>query len=473
MNKQKSELLLADIEKALTEGVGGPERMSSDALPLPDVYYDGKNYYIPAKTDGWVPVDRHSLSQYLIGLGFDPEKADDQRQSQVNALIVRIQTEHNVDYCGPVAGYSAGYYLMNGQRVLVTSSPHFIPMQPGDFPIVRQVIENLIGPDQLPYFYGWLKTALEMYRSHIWRPGQVLALCGPINAGKNLLRSLITQLFGGRVATPHSFMTNRTIFNRDMIGAESLAIEDQQESIDIRARRNFGNAIKNITVNKDQRCEGKGRDALTLSPLWRLIVSMNDEPERVQVLPPLDGDVYDKIMLFKVSKCEMPMPTNSPAEWAQFEQVLLGELPMFLHFLDGWEIPSALRCSRYGVKHYHNPDIADMLTEISPEGHLQELIYEVIFNCEGNIEFWEGSASALEAQLTKETSRYSVKARKLLSYSNSCGTYLGRLERWDPQMVSHRIAYGKRTVWKIRNLIWMLDQEAKSRRRATAASRRR
>ena len=150
-----------------------------------------------------------------------------------------------------------------------------------------------------------------MFRTRVWQSGQVVALCGPVGAGKTLLRLITTEMLGGRVAFPHSFMTGRTAFSSDLFGAETLAIEDQQESVDIRARRHFGAAIKDMAVNSDQRCERKHCDALTLVPLRRVVVTMNDDAERIQVLPPLDDDVADKLMLFQVHKYPMPMPTRT------------------------------------------------------------------------------------------------------------------------------------------------------------------
>ena len=47
-------------------------------------------------------------------------------------------------------------------------------------------------------------------------------------------------------------------------------------------------------------------------------LSLNDDPERLQVLPPLDIDVRDKIIVLKVIKARMPMPTGSPELDARF-----------------------------------------------------------------------------------------------------------------------------------------------------------
>ena len=176
-------------------------------VALPDVYYDGRQFYIPNSSGGWVPVNMYSAGQFLISRGFSARRAKDELQSQVDVMILRIQTEHDVDYVGPLAGYPAGHYSMNGGRILVTSSPTFIQPKPGEFDLLRQLLENLLGETQLIYFFAWLKVALDMFRTRIWQPGQVVALCGPVGAGKTLLRLIITALLGGRVAFPHLFMT--------------------------------------------------------------------------------------------------------------------------------------------------------------------------------------------------------------------------------------------------------------------------
>ena len=92
-------------------------------------------------------------------------------------------------------------------------------------------------------------------------------------------------------AKPYLYMTGKTTFNADLFGAEHLMVEDEAESIDIRARRYFGAKIKEIAVNVDQHCHGKGKTALTLTPVWRMTLSLNDEPERMQVLPPASPEM--------------------------------------------------------------------------------------------------------------------------------------------------------------------------------------
>ena len=103
-----------------------------------------------------------------------------------------------------------------------------------------------------------------------------------------------------------------------MFRAEHLVVEDNAASTDIRTRRNFGAFLKTITVNDDQPCFGKGREAVNLTPFWRLSISVNDEPENLMVLPPIDESIEDKLILLKAYSTPMPMPTETLEERHRF-----------------------------------------------------------------------------------------------------------------------------------------------------------
>ncbi|HEV2804770.1 MAG TPA: hypothetical protein VGW57_07565 [Chthoniobacterales bacterium] len=442
MNNQP---ILGKIEEALAPSVPVPD---TGDLELPQVYYDGHRFHIPKRDGGFVPTDRRGTRDYLISLGFSGRRGEGKGQAVADALLVRIQTEHHVAYVGALAGYHAGLRVMNGRQILVTDSPKFVKPQPGDFPLLLAVLTNLLGNEQLLYLYSWLKVALDTFSSGHWQPHQVLALFGPVGAGKNLLRQIITAILGGRVARPHNFMSGRTAFNLDVFGAETLAIEDEQGKTDIRSRREFAQRIKDIAVNQDQRCEAKHCDAGMLVPLWRMIISGNDDPERLLVMPPLDDDVADKIMLFKVTKHRMPMSTSSPSERAAFWAAIEKELPMLVHFITSWNVPADLRSDRYGVTHYHNPELAKQLAKSLPELSLLEMINVELFG-RSDRALWTGSAMELEGLLQGQDSCCRVQATKLLTSSQTTGRYLGRLAKDMPERVTSKERTGQ-TIWIIR-----------------------
>ncbi len=72
--------------------------------------------------------------------------------------------------------------------------------------------------------------------------------------------------------------------------------------------------VLHLTTDLKQRCHAKHREPLTLTPFWRLSISVNDEPENLMVLPPIDESLGDKMILLKARRTEMPMPTGTTEE---------------------------------------------------------------------------------------------------------------------------------------------------------------
>ena len=189
-----------------------------------------------------------------------------------------IQLNQDIVYSGSLAGFNSGFHNILNQRVLVTESPWVIVPKVGEWPTLKRFLEGLFQ-DQVVYFYGWMKHGYAALRSGEFTSGQAFAMAGPVNCGKSLLENLVTEIMGGRVAKPYHYLTGKSDFNSEHFGAEHLMIEDETAATKFEARRNLGAAIKTITVNVTQMCYGKNKKALTLTPLWRLTLSMNEEPE--------------------------------------------------------------------------------------------------------------------------------------------------------------------------------------------------
>jgi hypothetical protein len=443
-----SDLLRKPKRKRPTAGTVSVEPKSLEA------YYDphGTRYWMRNARGGWVPVNETGIRRHLRAAGVSNHCNDDEVVSALDRTLIMLQQERDVDYAGPLAGYRTGMYEIQNRRVLVTESPVLIEPVKGEWPLLHTIIENMLVDglcDQRPYFYGWLKVGIESLRQWQRRPGQALALCGPHDCGKSLLQLVITQLLGGRVAKPYQYMTGATPFNADLFGAEHQCIEDDPASTDIRARRNFGANLKNVTVNDLQRCHAKNRTPISLTPFWRLTVTVNDEPENLMVLPPIDDSIEDKLILLRAHKRPMPARTASLAERTAFWSALVAELPAFVDFLLQWEIPAELQSERFGITHYQHPVILRAVDDLAPEYRLLTLIDMEIFKV-GNPSTWEGTAEELEKLLTDRDASTSYAARQLFTWNTAAGVYLGRLAKKCPLRFSERRLHGQRH-WQIKS----------------------
>ncbi len=425
----------------------------AEALPKPEIYYDpwtsGKCYFVKNSRANFIPVSEGNLKRMLRANGFSADCGKDELVSELDGFLNDVQVASDVEYAGPLAGYTTGKYEIQNHRVLVTDSPRFLEPADGPWPTLEKLMTNLLGADQLPFLFGWLKVAITALRAGRRRPGQVLVLAGPPACGKSLLQNLITRMLGGRSAKPYQYMTGGTQFNSELFHAEHLMIEDETASFDLRVRRQLGANLKSFVVNESQRCHPKNRPALTLLPFWRVSITLNDEAESLMVLPPLDESLQDKMMLLRAFKAEMPMPTETLEQWAAFMQLLSAELPFFVgYLLKQWHVPAEMRCNRYGVTHYHHPELLQMMSVLAPETKLLELIDTELWREVAIVEAWEGKASDLEAKLCAPGSKVAHEARKLMLYNSACGQYLGRLERMYPDRVSSRKLKGH-TLWQL------------------------
>lgn len=396
--------------------------------PTPEgigAYFDlGKRiYYYPRKDSTWLGLPEESFSRILRSAGFHRNLLRADTLTYLEGELMRIQLENGVAYGGELAGFTPGLHEIAGQRVLITTGPRIIEPDNRPWPTLKRFFAELFGAYQ-PYFFAWLKVARQSLRNgYPWAPGQILVLAGPAGCGKNLCQSIITELLGGRAAKPFRYMTGNTQFNKDLMTSEHLVIQDESPHQDLKSRRAFGAAIKDFVVNDSQSYHAKGRDAITLTPFWRLSISLNEETENLQILPPLDDSLRDKLMLFRCGQTTLPFDGNDPKSRSQFRANLTNELPGFLFSLRKWRIPPKIRDQRFGVVATHDPDLVREIESLSPEFRLWTLI-ETSGLLPAGVAFWEGTAAEMERELRL---RFKGEVDRLLAWPTACGTYLSRL----------------------------------------------
>jgi len=422
-------------------------QLPKDFLPLPEIYFEHLRggYWIKNARGGWIQINETTAKRLLRQQGFFNQCVNGEMISSMESALLRIQREQDITYAGPLAGYQCGISEFSQNRILITSAPRIVSPHSGQFPIILQFLSGLLGEEQIPFLHGWLKIGFSAIQAGKYRPGQALVIAGERGCGKSLLQNLITEIFGGRSAKPYRYMCAKTDFNGDLFGAEHLMIEDEAASTDMRSRRAFGSALKGFTVNQVQSCHGKNRQAISLEPIWRISVTVNDEPENLQILPPMEESIADKIILLKARRNKLPMATRTQSERDLFWGTLISELPAFLDYLSNWEIPIGFCCDRFGIKHFHHSELLESLEMLSQESRLLALIDSEIFS-DPSVCCWTGTAERLERQF--RDSKYKEEATRLLCWNNATGTYLGRLANKHPnRFVQSRTA--TRREWTI------------------------
>jgi len=418
-----------------------------DPVPV-DVYFEParEKFWTKNGSEEWMPINKTALDMILRNNWYSQYDKLTNSLTKVEEKMLNVMMHHSVKYAGELAGWSPGCHTICGNRVLISRGPNLPTPKRGTWPHIFRFLNELLG-DESKYFYAWMRAAFQSMREGApFAPGQMLAVAGPVGCGKSLLQKLVTVMLGGRMAKPYQYLMGLTPFNGDLIGSEHLVLDDEVGKSDIKSRRHFGAMIKSTVANQQISAHPKGSKAFTTEPFWRITLSLNDEPESLMILPPLESDIEDKVILLRARKASIPYPSKELPTMQSYWDALVAEIPAFLYKLLTWEIPKEIRDIRFGVKAYHNADLLNALTSLSPEAKLWSLIEQAaLLNNYGKV--WSGSASDLESELQKSTVAKQID--QLLYFPTACGGYLARLAKSRPQNVEKEMIGGRKIVYHL------------------------
>jgi hypothetical protein len=275
----------------------------------------------------------------------------------------------------------------------------------------------MFGADQIHYFYSWLKRPVQTLLSDNEPTSLSLhffAMCGPINCGKTWLQeAVISEMLGG-YGSPNQYMSEGTSFNADLFSKPHQMLSDAKGSSSFEKRRAFGSFVKDIVANTGHRCHGKGEKAIELDPIWVATCSCNTSPiDRLRILPPLDDDIRDKMIVTMIHPGRMPMYTADPQGREAFRVWTAQQLPAFAWWLlNEYTIPAEIALpDRFGIKGYCHPEIEKQLLELSPDARVRDYIHDTLFK-KGQNQPWRGSAEDLGQKLNTPEGRKLFRSTK-------------------------------------------------------------
>jgi hypothetical protein len=364
-----------------------------------------------------------------------------------------IELDRAVDWVGGVAGYQRGILHHGGKRFLITDQPDMIEARSGDWPLLRSIIHQAFpGEDSKSVFLGWLKGGVDAIRKQTHHPAPMLVMAGPANAGKSLLAHVTKIAFGGRTANPMTAWTGKLVWNDNLLRSELLLIDDSLASTDPRARKALGSCFKESIYAGDVEINTRRKTSLSLRPVWRVMVCCNETPENLSVIPPLEDDIEDKIILLKISPVKTPMPAGTADEKNAFGAALREELPAFLGYLEKFIIPPHLTDSRSGITAWKDQELLDAVREISPEKRMENLIslclQKGFFGIERGQSKWMAAAE-VEVILKDRDSPTANQAQTLLNFHTVCGRNLSALAKHQSPFVAGTRGYQGTTQYLI------------------------
>lgn len=408
----------------------------------------------------WRGRKEKTFEAYLKRNGINAVRDDKAKMSDLDLVMLHISLNCAVAFAGPIAGYSKGVIENNGQTILVTRSPRLPVPTPGEFPVLMALIDQQFGPqkkdqeDQRPYLYAWWKYSIEcILYGYDDNRGLAMMFAGPAGCGKSLLATLIRDSLGGRHCEPYDYMSGNDKFNGEFIGSELWLVDDEQALTDRKSRSEYAASLKKIVAKQEFKIRGMQRESIILKMFRRSLTTVNDEPDKITVIPPLDDDIIDKVCILLSHGHPMPMPAAKPAEKKTFWATLCAELPHLMYWLLEEYNDATAMDGRFGSAHYCHPRIKQTLYEMSAERVLWEQIEKTLNlgdradNMLGLL-LWEGTATDLRRLLLDEDSPLNRSEKNNVTAPSYFGRYLAKIAVMHPDRLRLRKSNGKKW-WQI------------------------
>lgn len=415
-----------------------------DAMAPEDIFYDAGTgaFFVDVGSHFRMFTRKSPIMTGLEWHYLNKGKGEDDARRMAKDKLSELEVRKAVDWSGDLAGHKRGIIRHAKGSLLVTSEADLVKPSPGDFPLVAQILRDLVGHQhpQLKILLGWIRGGYEAIRDHVHQAAPMLAVAGPQNSGKSLLAWIVGRILGGRIGHPHAAWTGAMVWNDDLVGCELLLVDDSVGSSDYRKRLQFAARFKESIYGPEVQLRKRHKTSISVRPVWRVLFCVNDNPESLEVLPPVVDGMEDKMILLQSRPVTLPVDTSTPDGKLKLRKMIQAELPAFIdHLLNDLTLPDELTDKRGGVLAWRHPELVEAMDGIAPAQHLRELIL-LIFEKGELDDPWTDSvtitAAELESILTDQRNPTSQQARTLLRGARSIGRYLGELAKQDDELVT-------------------------------------
>lgn len=406
-----------------------------------NIYYvPGFGYYRRFPDGHHRAQPKEDLSMYLAGAcGLNRTRGQGNALSEVESALLHIQQSKVLDGAVPVV-YDrretieiGGKRLLNLARVRVMepdlSTPN--PVWGQGFPWIAGWLGSMFAPKkQLVYLLSWLKLFYSGARDGNLNKGHVIFVVGGRGIGKTLMNETwIPMLMGGGVCASSYFVKGEK-FVADLMEVGHWHIDDSEAASDRATHTRFTERVKGLVANGQFEYQPKFVNRQMIPHKGRLMVTLNGDPASLLMIPDLDRNIEDKLIVFG---CPDATGWSFPGRF-HTERTLRTESPHFLNWLVNWAPPKFVVNTNYrwGMRNYIHSAVRHDATVSSFDGDIfgvLELLWETDSewsDLKTDGKPWSGTA----AELTQIIGTYSSLRSQLNGMTvRSIGLRLSKLAK--------------------------------------------
>ena len=426
---------------------------------LDEYWFNGKQFFkLLHGTAKVIPRDQLVLELKQRGFkGGRPKKGEN--ITEVEAAIVLISNQNRIDEIAPVV-FRRNQRIVSFNGMQILNSATVTPIEPADdgdpskWPFLNMFFDQFFVDSTKVrtkyFFFAWLQRYYKAFYNNKEDQGQACILVGPAKRGKTLVSNKIIAALVGGFADASDYLSGGTKFNKDLGRAACWVIDDTVSAASFQDQRKATELIKRGVANPKIQFMAKYADAVTLPWAGRIILSLNDDPNSMSVLPAMDSSNKDKLMAFKV--CAEPFVFPPKAE---LEALIEQELPYFAKWLMDWKPPvEVLDDDRFGVKSFIDKSISYAAYDNSSRSQVSELVDFFAKACrEQNDRMVEWRGTITEFQVAIHT----YNNGRALGASNKLEFVRNGLSHLEDVGKSNKSIRPIRSIGKGSGKVWVMD----------------
>ena len=406
-----------------------------------NIYYvPGLGYYRRFPDGHHRAQPKEDLCMYLAGAcGLSRTRGQGNTLSEVESALLHIQQSKCLDGAVPVVFDRretieiGGKRLLNLARVRVMEPDQSTqnPVWGQGFPWIAGWLGAMFRPrKQLIYLLAWLKLFYEGARDGTLNKGHVIFVVGGRGIGKTLMNETwIPMLMGGGVCASSYFVKGEK-FVADLMEFGHWHIDDSEAASDRATHTRFTERVKGLVANGQFEYQPKFVNRQMIPHKGRLMVTLNGDPASLLMIPDLDRNIEDKLIVFG-----LPETTAWAFQGrAQTDRTLRSESPHFLNWLLNWRPPGFVMNPNYrwGMRNYIHPVVRHEATISSFDGDIFGVL-ELLWQADNDwVELKKASAPwvGTAAELTQIIANYSTLRSQLSGMTvRSIGMRLAKLSK--------------------------------------------